>query len=207
MDVRGLASDLSLLNGACEASSKDIADLNRYLDEGRCLIRSLNPSYYAVTKRIRLGAGNVHQVCECDKITEVIGQADSECGTVITDSKFPQNWGTCTKAADGFTKLTNIEIKSDYLRVSPAIPEGGEAFVLIKCLPTAANLASEEKSICDCEDAVALSAYASYKAILRDGDGDPTQLALANTHLKLFADISGLKYQAAKYEAERLENE
>ena len=208
MDLLGLASDLSLLNKDCEADPKDIADLKRYLTEARCMIESLNPAYYAEFKTLKLSAGNIHRVCECEHITELIGQSCTPCGGEVLDTKFPQQWGKCAVAADpDCFKLLKIEVHKAYLKVKPSIPEGKCTYVTIKCLPKERISAGDEDDVCECRDFAALSAYVMYRAILRDGDGDPAQIQLAQLHLKTFAEISGLQYQAAKAESARIDDD
>lgn len=207
MDLLGLASDLSLLNTECEADPQDIADLKRYLTEARCMIESLNPAYYAVFKTLKLSAGTVHQVCACEIITDYLGQALGECGTELRSSKFPQQWGKCVKAPEGGPILTQVEVSKDYLKVQPPIPEGECAYVKVKCLPSDRTPAGDEDDVCNCRDFAALASYVMYRAILRDGDGDPAQIQLAQMHLRTFAEISGLQYKAAKAEAARIDDE
>lgn len=207
MDILGLASDLSLLNSECEADSQDIADLKRYLTEARCMIESLNPAYYADFVTLKLSEGNIHRVCQCQTITELVGQSYTECGSEIVPTKFPQQWGKCAKTPEDFCRLTKIELHRDYLKVLPAIPEGKCAYVTIKCLKKDTLKAEDEADICQCKDYAALAAYVMYRAILRDGDGDPAQIQLAQIHLKTFAEISGLQYQAVVAERARLRDE
>ena len=208
MDLLGLASDLSLLNKDCEADPKDIADLKRYLTEGRCMIESLNPAYYAEFKTLKLSTGTIHRVCDCEHITELVGQSCTPCGSETLDTKFPQQWGKCADTLpDDCFRLLKIELNKDYLKVKPSIPEGKCVYVTIKCLPKERIKAGDESNVCECRDYAALAAYVMYRAILRDGDGDPAQIQLAQLHLKTFAEISGLQYQAAKAEAARIADE
>lgn len=169
------------------------------------MIESLNPSYYAEFKTLKLGAGNIHTVCGCDVITELVGQMTDECSSEVRSTKFPQQWGKCS--TDNKIILTQIEVNQDYLKVQPAIPEGECAYVKIKCLPTDRTKGGDEADLTNCRDYASLAAYVMYRAILRDGDGDPAQIQLAQLHLKTFAEISGLQYQAAKAEAARIDDE
>lgn len=206
MDLLGLASDLSLLNADCDAQQRDINDLKRYVNEARCLITSLNPQYYAVLKTIKLSAGSVHTVCECDTVTEVIGQTDKACGGAILDTKFPQKWGAKCATTDYPFTITSFNISTNAIIVDPPVPDGVDVFLTIKCTESGGTKASDEVNLGECKDAVALSAYAMYRATLRDSDGDQASLNLAAAHLRLFAEISGLQYQVLKNEVTRVEN-
>ena len=205
MDLLGLASDLSLLNADCGAQQRDIDDLKRYINEARCLIHSLNPQYYAEIKTIKLGAGSVQTVCECDTITEVLGQTDKPCGGEVTESKFPQQWGAKCGTSKFEHTLIKTRISTNTLVVTPPVPEGVDVYLTIKCTASDRMNASDEADLGACKDGVALSAYAMYRATLRDSDGDPAMLNLAAAHLRLFAEISGLQYRILKAEVQRID--
>lgn len=197
VSIHGLASDLSILDSDAEIDPQDKADLLRYLNEARCMISSLNPAYYAEIKTLKLGAGGIHKVCDCEIITKVLGQVEDACDTAIRSDKFPQNWGAaCSAVTATGVVLTQILPDQNYLRVSPNIPEGETAYVMVKCLPADLPAASDETNIGKCRDAAALSAYAMYRVSLRDSDGDAGMVQLAQMHLRTFAELSGLQYKA-----------
>ena len=86
------------------------------------------------------------------------------------------------------------------------MPEGVDVFMTIKCTDSDSTQASDETDLGACKDGVALSAYAMYRATLRDSDGDQASINLAQSHLRLFAEISGLQYKILRAEVKRLED-
>lgn len=200
ISLTGLASDLSILDDDSGITAADRSDLARYINEARCFIASLNPAYYAVVKTIAITQGSVHKVCECDIITEAIGQVDGPCDTTIRDNSFPQDWGglCATKKDDDGVTLTSITVNKQHVTVKPAVPEGETVYLMVRCTPSDLMQASDEDDLGSCKDAAALSAYAMYRVALRDSDGDSNMIALANVHLRTFADLSGLQYQITK---------
>lgn len=210
MDILGLASDLSWVDGDCEAESQDLADIRRYVREARCVIRALNPEFYAEKKTFALGAGSIHDICTCDQITSVLGQTSADC-TILESSKFPQAWGCKDDSAfadeDGEVfKLTNIDVGKGFLIVQPPVPEGAEVNVTLMCVPTLAN-ADEEPDINSCADVAALSQWALFRAVLARSDGDAASHNTATLHLRVFSELVGIRFRALQTYIDRLKTD
>ena len=194
--IEGIAKDLSLdCDGDVSQSDKD--DIGRYLNEGRCLIASLNPSFYAVRKTFKLDAGSVHDLCECENITKVHGQTDDGC--IVTDSaKFPTEWGCESGKDKGKFKLRSIKAGVDYITAKPPVPEGVDVHVMVSCTPKELGDATSEKNLSKCSDAMALSEWALYRGTLKDSDGEGLSIQVAQLHLRAFLDLTNIKNGALR---------
>jgi len=200
--VNGLLSDLQRLNADGSSDSGDKADILRYLNEGRCLISTLNPRFYAVNKTFEIeGPGNIFKICECDQIAGVVGQSKDETCNSVRSGKFPQKWGC--KSTEGYSKILDkirIEKDKNHIYVEPELTDTESVFVTLSCVPTLDTITDETDM--SCKDAAALTQWVLYRATMAESnDGDA--LAVASVYLKTFAEVTNIKLGIIQRELER----
>lgn len=200
--IQGFLSDLGKLNVDGSADSYDEDDILRYMNEGRCLIASLNPRFYAENKTFKLGAGNHHKICGCDQIAEVIGQAANEVCDNIRSFKFPQKWGCETDDQFEFI-ITRMWLDSDkkHLNTNPPIPPNTDVYVMLSCIPEM-EVITEDTDFEACRDAAALSQWVLYRGTMTEAE-DASSLSAAGTYLNTFAQLTSTKLKVIQNELER----
>lgn len=188
--IDGVLYDLGLLDEQGNADSADKKAVLRYLNEGRCLIANLNPSFYGVRKTYKLDEGNVQQFCECETITKIIGQSKDDTCKQVRRFDFPENWGCDTDYPFKINKAI-LNDNDSVVHVEPPVPAGTDVYLVVECLPKLDDI-GDSTDFNACRDGAALTQWALYRATLADGS-DENALALAQMHLGTFSDLTSIK--------------
>jgi len=210
--VQGILTDLNDLDSSGQSTTFTESQILRYMNEGRCLIESLNPSFYASVVIFKLDTGSKQQFKDCTQVLGVIGQADCETCDITSelpkcDSDPSDRWNQCWQKCE--TKCCNDSdtgFKLDCYKlltgsggivlVEPPVPEGVDVCLAVNCMPKSKELTIED-SPSTCQDLPAITQWALYRASMVDAE-DPSSFSAAQIYMRTFADLSSVQLTALK---------
>lgn len=202
----GLLSDLEDDEPGYEGTRTSLDDLERWWQEGRCLVGSLRPDMFARPVAVELKPGSIQDLSECcNQIGAVLGQSDS-CGNLLRSAS-PENFALASAWTGKACLLSNpseyrlLSYASDPLGgsqiiVRPPVPRGVKAYLLVNCsaLPDA-PARDDEVSDLDCGSLAAVNQWVLFRAWSRDNEDTPT-FRKAIMAARMFYQILNLKFRA-----------
>ncbi len=198
------------------ACSNDVSDSDiiRYVNGAICLINLLATSLTSKTERIKLCAGSVHHINQCDRVLNVIGQTDSD-GKMMLEVKTPDDdekrviarlssagFATRCKSAaacsnDAQFRLTSIQIESSGTTIitQPPVPLGGDVWLLVTCSGELETILEGKDCEVPCKWSEIIMQWVLFRITFPRADDEYT-FPRANTHARLFAELIGVSLHA-----------
>lgn len=174
------------------------AQLLDWFNEGLCIIAAQRPDLFEDIKVVKVDpCNNYLDLCDCNKILEVLGQSNREGKLIkrLSRRKHSTNgWTGKVRLSAGLTtELTEYEILTDsnLVQVFPEnIDPTKDVYVLVRCSIDAVtyDLDSEPPSS-RCAFLAAARMWVLYNAKMKDAEFSPSMREAAKEHRDMFTGI------------------
>lgn len=205
--VNDLAVDLGDSEPGHEFSRWSQAQLLGYVNEGLCMIGSLNPGMRSKPTILVLSPGSEQSLGCCDRLSNVIGQVDADGNVIASLSKgsltmsLRWNKAPCLKTnltgpAFRLKSYTNNAADARFFTVSPPVPPGTIVRLKVICSRNDGGYGLEDEvDDVDCGLVVAAKFWAIFRAHFVDDEKSP-EYNKAMTAVKLFFQLINVKFKA-----------
>lgn len=172
--------------------------LLEWFNEGLCLIAAQSPHLFEDIKVVKVDpCNNYLDLCDCNKILEVLGQATKDGKLIkrLSRRKHSTNgWTGKVRLSAGLTtELTEYEVLKDsnLVQVFPAnIDPTKDIYVLVRCSIDAENYDLEDDAPSErCAFMAAARHYVLYNAKMMDAEFSPSMREAGKEHRDMFTGI------------------
>lgn len=174
------------------------AQLLDWFNEGLCIIAAQRPDLFEDIKVVKVDpCNNYLDLCDCNKVLEVLGQANKDGKLIkrLSRRKHTTNgWTGKVRLSAGLTtELTEYEVLTDsnLVQVFPEnIDPTKDIYVLVRCSIDAVtyDLDSEPPSA-RCAFLAAARMWVLYNAKMKDAEFSPSMREAAKEHRDMFTGI------------------
>lgn len=205
--LSGLASDLGDDEPGHEFSRVSRDQLLTYLNEGLCLIGSLNPGLRSKPTILELDEGSEQTLGCCGRLSNVIGQVDengnviarlskSSLTAVVRWTKAPCLSSNASGPTFRLKSYTNSAADSRFFTVDPPVPPGTRVLLKVICSRNDGTYqVGDELDETDCANITAAKFWVLFRAHFIDNESSPEyQKAMAAA--KMFFQLINVKYRA-----------
>lgn len=192
------ARDLNDAYSGHEFSIWTQAQLLDWFNEGLCIIAAQRPDLFEDIKVVKVDpCNNYLDLCDCNKVLEVLGQANKDGKLIkrLSRRKHTTNgWTGKVRLSAGLTtELTEYEVLTDsnLVQVFPEnIDPTKDIYVLVRCSIDAVtyDLDSEPPSA-RCAFLAAARMWVLYNAKMKDAEFSPSMREAAKEHRDMFTGI------------------
>lgn len=202
-----VAKDLKDNEPGHEFARWDQDQLLGYLNEGLCLVGTLNPGMRSKPTTLELVEGDVQPLQCCSRMSNVIGQVDKDGRLLAQLSKnsltASLRWTRKPCLRDGgvgaafrLKSYTNSATDARFFTVSPPVPFGTKVYLRVICSRTDGWYGhGDEVDEVDCGNLIAAKFWMLYRAHFVDDEKTPEyQKAMAAA--KMYFQLLGLKFKA-----------